>query len=380
MKLMRMPKSVDIAITSRCNLRCLYCSYYSSPQDVSQDLPTSEWLQFFEELNRCNVMDVTLQGGEPFIRKDFPELIDGIVRNRMRYSILTNGTLITEDMAKYLASTKRCNIVQVSIDGSTPLTHDFCRGEGTFRMAMDGMKHLVDNGINTTVRVTIHKGNVRDLENIATFLLDEIGLRNFSTNSACYMGLCRKNSEMVQLTPQERSLAMNTLLSLRKKYGDRIQATAGPQAEGKLWTLMTQALQEGKTPANGEGYLSACNGATSKLAVRTDGIIVPCVQISHIELGRINKDNLLDIWLNHPELKRLRERKNISLEGFDFCRGCDYIQYCNGSCPATAYTMLSDVYHPSPDFCLKRFQENGGKLPDASLFNNIKKSEGDIHG
>lgn len=380
MKLMKMPKSVDIAITSRCNLRCLYCSYYSSPQDVSQDLPTEEWLKFFEELNRCSVMDVTLQGGEPFIRRDFSELIDGIVRNRMRFSILSNGTLITDEMAKYLASTKRCNLVQVSIDGSTPLTHDFCRGEGTFKQAMDGMKHLVDNGINTTVRVTIHKGNVMDLENIAKLLLDEIGLRNFSTNSACFMGLCRKNTEMVQLSPKERTIAMETLLRLRMKYGDRILATAGPQAEGKMWTLMDQAAREGKIPTEGEGYLSACNGSRSKLAVRTDGVIVPCVQISHIELGRINKDNLLDIWQNHPELKRLRERRNISLEQFDFCKGCEYIKYCNGSCPATAYTMLGDVYHPSPDFCLKRFLEEGGKLPDASLFNNIKKIDGDIYG
>ena len=80
MKVMRTPKSVDLAITNRCNLRCKYCSHFTSAGDVGQDLPKEEWLQFFAELNRCAVMDVTLQGGEPFYRGDLKELIEGIVR------------------------------------------------------------------------------------------------------------------------------------------------------------------------------------------------------------------------------------------------------------------------------------------------------------
>ena len=75
-----------------CNLRCLYCSHFSSAGDVESDLPAAEWTQFFEELNRCAVLDVTLCGGEPFLRKDLRELIESIVANRMRFSILTNGT------------------------------------------------------------------------------------------------------------------------------------------------------------------------------------------------------------------------------------------------------------------------------------------------
>ncbi len=106
------------------------CSHFSSGGEVEKDLSTEEWLQFFEELHRCNVMDVCLQGGEPLFRPDLKELINGIVGNRMRFSILTNGTLITEEMATFLASSGRCDSVQVSIDGSIPTTHDAFRGEG----------------------------------------------------------------------------------------------------------------------------------------------------------------------------------------------------------------------------------------------------------
>ena len=96
---MRTPRTVDIAITGQCNLRCAYCSHFSSSGDVNDDLPTIEWLNFFRELNRCAVMNVILQGGEPFCRIDLKNLLEGIVENRMRFSILTNGTLITEDIA-----------------------------------------------------------------------------------------------------------------------------------------------------------------------------------------------------------------------------------------------------------------------------------------
>ncbi len=102
----------------------------------------------------------------------------------------------------------------------------------------------------------------------------------------------------------------------------------------------------------------------SKLAVRVDGVIVPCIQMSHIELGRINRDNLHEVWENHPELKRLRERRNIPLSDFEFCKGCDYIPYCTGNCPALAYTILGEENHPSPDACLRKFLKEGGRLPD----------------
>ena len=101
----------------------------------------------------------------------------------------------------------------------------------------------------------------------------------------------------------------------------------------------------------------------STLAVRADGVMVPCGQMSHIELGSINRDNLQDVWQEHPEFKRLRERHSIPLEDFGFCQGCEYINYCTGNCPALAYTILGKENHPSPDACLKRFLEAGGRLP-----------------
>jgi SynChlorMet cassette radical SAM/SPASM protein ScmE len=367
MKLINTPRSLDIEITNKCNLRCNYCSHFTSGGDVDHDLSKEEWIQFFEELNRCAVLDVTISGGEPFYRKDLKEIIDGIVRNRMRFGILSNGTLIDDEMSEFLASTKRCNSVQVSIDGSIPTTHDSFRGKGNFVKSVNGVKSLQKYNINVTVRVTIHRHNINDLESVAKFLLEDMGLPNFSTNSASYMGLCRQNVEQVQLTPAERNVAIETLLKLCKQYNGRISATAGPLAEGRAWIEMEKARREGREAIPGRGYLTGCGGPLSKLAVRADGIITPCGQMGHFNLGRINQDNLREVWQNHPELKRIRERREIPLSEFEFCDGCEYINYCTGSCPALAYTLIGIDNHPSPDSCLRRFLEDGGKLPDESL-------------
>jgi SynChlorMet cassette radical SAM/SPASM protein ScmE len=363
MRLMRTPRSVDLSITARCNLKCSYCSHFTSAGDVNRELDTDEWLQFFEELNRCAVTDVCLQGGEPSSRQDFKELVQGIVKNRMRFSVLTNGTLITDQTAAFLASTKRCDSVQVSIDGSIATTHDAFRGRGNFVRALDGLKLLRKHDVSTTVRVTIHRRNVSELDNIARFLLTDLALPEFSTNSASHFGLCRKNSDQVQLTVEERSRAMEMLLRLSKEYDGRISAQAGPLAEVLNWQEMELARRAGKADFPNGGYLTGCGGPMSKLAVRADGVIVPCAQMPDMELGLINRDDLRMIWQEHPDLNRLRNRVNIPLSDFEFCRDCKYMDYCTGNCPAVASTMVHDPWRPSPDACYRKFLESGGKLP-----------------
>jgi SynChlorMet cassette radical SAM/SPASM protein ScmE len=367
MRLMRTPNKMDIDITNRCNLRCRYCYHFESPGDAGRDLPAGEWLRFFEELNRCAVTEVTLAGGEPFIREDLKEILGGIVKNRMRFAILSNGTLIDDDTAAFLASTGRCNYVQVSIDGSIPTTHDAMRGKGSFEKALQGLMTLRRHGVRSAVRVTIHRKNVHDLEGVAKFLLEEIGLSSIGTNSAGAMGLCRKNAEMVQLTMEERTLAMETLLRLSKKYSGRIQAMAGPLAEARSWLEMEQARLEGREAMPNRGSLTGCGCYRQHLAVRADGAITPCTMLSHIELGRINRDNLAELWREHGDLNVLRERSGIPLSQFSFCEGCPYVNYCTGNCPGLSYTLVGEVNHPSPDACLRKFLAEGGKLPDRAL-------------
>jgi len=360
------PASVDIDVTTRCNLRCSYCYHFTGAGDTDTDLSTEEWLTFFHELNDCAVKEVCLSGGEPLIRNDLKELLNGIRDNRMRFSILSNGTLVTEELADFIKNTGRCNSFQVSIDGAGPASHDIFRGEGSFVKAVAGLNVLRKHQIPATVRVTIHKYNYMHLEEISRLLLEEVELPSFSTNSAGYVGLCRENKEAVQLNVEEYSFTIAKLLELNKKYHGRISAQAGPLASGKDWVGMQNALDDGKKGFPGCGFLGSCNGVFNKMAVRADGVMIPCVQLPHLELGRINRDSLKEVWQNHPELRRLRERKHISLRDFPFCSDCRFIPYCRGGCPALAYTLTGNENNPSPDACYRTFLDAGGKLPAMS--------------
>jgi len=152
-------------------------------------------------------------------------------------------------------------------------------------------------------------------------------------------------------------------MELNIKYKGRIGAQAGPLASGKHWMEIEEAISKGEKSLPGCGYLRSCGGVFSKMAVRADGIMLPCSQMPHVELGRINKDRLRDVWLNHTEFKRLRERRDIPLEHFELCRDCKYIPYCRGGCPAVSYTLTGDENKPSTDACYRVFVEFGGKLP-----------------
>ena len=355
-RVMPTPRSVDLEITSRCNARCKYCYYLNNEGVVYKDLPTSRWLQFFDELGRAKVMSVCLAGGEPFIRKDLFELLDGIIRNKMRFQILTNGSMVTREIARRLRATGRCSSVQVSLDGSCAAVHETMRGKGTFRPALNAIRNLLTEDVPTTVRVTVHAYNIEDLPAIARLLLEEVGLPSFSTNSISAMGTRGKYGDSLFLTAAQRLRAMKVLAALDEKYPGRIQAQAGPLAEWKGFGEMEAARSSGK-PIPGRGRLVGCGCMFSSLAVRADGALTPCVALPQMVLGYIGKDSLEDVWRNSPQLNKFRRRRSIPLKRFRECRGCEYIQSCTGNCAGGALSLLGDANRPSPDACLRRFEK-----------------------
>lgn len=361
------PSEIELSITGRCNLRCAYCSHFSGSGDVPKDVPLEEWTRFMEELGRLSVGQATIGGGEPFLRDDLPAIIASAGVHGIAVALLSNGTLIDDETARELKSLGCVRSVQVSIDGSTEETHDAFRGKGSFRKAVAGLQSLQKHDIPVTVRVTIHRRNVHELERIGRFLLEDLGVPDFSTNAASHFGLCRYAADTVQLTLEDRMTAIEQSARLNERYGRSVTAAAGPLAELEMWWRMDYARDRGIGRLRGGGTLSGCGGPREKIAVRSDGIIVPCLQLSHMELGRINHDRIAHIWHRHPLMRKLRERVEIPLTDFPYCRDCDYVLYCTGNCPAIAYTTTGNVSEPSPDGCYRRFLEAGGTLPKETL-------------
>jgi len=106
-------------------------------------------------------MRVTLTGGEALSRRDFFELVDGVIANRMRYSVLSNGTLITgKTIAEFQTGKRRQRLdsIQLSIDGSSSEIHDHSR-PNSFDRAVRGLNLLKEAGFPVTVRITINRFN-----------------------------------------------------------------------------------------------------------------------------------------------------------------------------------------------------------------------------
>lgn len=352
--LMRTPRSLDLEITSRCNAACRYCYYLNNEDVVYANLPTERWLTFFKELGDGAVMRVCLQGGEPLLRKDFFTLVDGIVENRMRFSVLTNGSLLTPAVAERLRETGRCDEVQVSLDGSCAAVHESLRGVGTFAPALAAIRYLQAAGVPVTVRVTVHPGNIDDLSQVARLLLDELDLPAFSTNAASSLGSAGKYAAEVLMTARERLRAMRTLVELECLYPGRIQASAGPLAEWRMFHAMEQARRD-HVPIPGRGALVGCGCVFDKLAVRADGAYVPCVMLPTLTLGEIGRDPLPEVWQQAAVLQKLRARREIQLEDLDECRDCLWVKSCTGSCPGMALSLTGAVDRPCPQSCLRRF-------------------------
>jgi SynChlorMet cassette radical SAM/SPASM protein ScmE len=354
---MATPRSVSISITGRCNLRCKYC-FYADEMTALKDLPAENWLTFFDELGQLGVMEVTLTGGEAFTRPDLFELIDGIIANRMRYRILSNGTLIDENvLAQFEVGKRRLRLdsIQISIDGSRAEIHDQSRPK-SFLRATRGLRLLKENVFPVTVRVTINRHNLQDLDNIAYLLLEDIGLPSFSTNEAMPIGSGCQNAGEVSLTAADQQKAMQIIGRLLERYPGRLHAQAGPQAKRSMYAEMEHARRTGeKANSWTMGYLTACGCVFSRIDILHNGDIVPCSMLPELVLGNITKDSLAEIWHSHPTIEALRQRRSIPIKQVTGCEGCEWTEYCNGSCSGLAHQLTGDFNQANPEDCYRRF-------------------------
>lgn len=347
------PLSVDISLTGRCNLQCRYCSY-ADEMTARSDLLAARWRNFFKELGQLGVHRVCLTGGEVFTRRDLFGLIDGLITHKLRYSILTNGTLITSNTIEEFGKGKRrlrLDYIQVSIDGSCAEIHDRSRPPASFDRAMRGLRLLQAEGFPVTVRVTINHHNIDDLDNIARLLLEEIGLLSFSTNEAISLGTARCYGQDVVLTDAERRQAMVTLTRLNERYGGRISASAGPLARAHMFSEIEQYITRGEMQMPEHGTLCSCGDVFDHLAVLHDGSVTPCNLLPTLTMGFIGDNPIQEIWRCHPAINILRQRRHIPLATLPECLDCLYTGLCSGGCPATVFSTTGRLDRRNPLDC-----------------------------
>lgn len=184
---------LELHLTERCNLRCRHC-YLSAGEGADLDL-----LNVFKVLDEFDTMQgvrLLLSGGEPLMHKGFWYINEKMSDYGFRSVLLTNGTLITTDVARRL----KVHEAQISLDGMRG-AHDALRGAGTFNKAVQGIRHLTDAGINVSVATIINSLNADDFGRLGQ-LLDFLGVTEWNVDMPSVAGRFNDNTDLL-LPPAE---------------------------------------------------------------------------------------------------------------------------------------------------------------------------------
>ncbi len=153
------PPTVLLAsITQKCNYNCAGC--WAHNYEVKEDLTFDQWKKVLDEaVNEMGIHMMFIVGGEPFIRKDFFDLIEQYPD--CIFFVYTNGSLITEKTVEKMK--KLGNVAPMFSLNGWEEQNDKVRGKGSFRTIMDKMDLLREAGIFFGASITATKENSGDV-------------------------------------------------------------------------------------------------------------------------------------------------------------------------------------------------------------------------
>ncbi len=313
-----------------CNLRCSHC--YQENYNINE-LDLKDLLKIANNLDTAMEKwkkqgRVSLTGGEPFIKpKTLYSLLDYFEKSDNFYwlGILTNGTLLNNDIIENLKKFSKLQEIQISLDGSNAKKHDTIRGNGSFNKAISGIKLLKDNGFYVASMFTLHKQNMGDVNDVID-LACEIGLDALTIERITPMSNDDINSFYIE--PLELKNIYEKIYK-KKKEVEKVHKIKIRVAR-PLWSLIDKNLG---------GF---CPAGLTSLSIINDGTVYPCRRLE-IPVGNILKDGLFKIWYKSDVLWKLRNKHNLTGK----CNGCEEISSCGG-CRAIAYTINKDCMAEDP--------------------------------
>ena len=337
-------------ITRRCNLKCVHCYAHAKDQVFDNELTTEEGKNLIDDLSLFKVPVLLLCGGEPTIREDLPNLAAYAIEKGMRAVISTNGTLITQQMARVLKDIG-LSYVGISLDGMEKI-HDRFRGvKGAFRAALEGIKNCQDAGIKVGLRFTINKFNVDEIENIFK-LLEDMDIPRACFYHLVYAG---RGSKLVEedLTHDETRKAVDLIMDLTKKLHDKGKPkeilTVDNHADGP-YIYLRLLKEDPKRAAEVLELLKMNEGNNSGRGIGCiswDGEVYADQFWRHYSFGNVQERPFSEIWTDtsEPLMKKLKEKKKY-VKGR--CAKCRWLDVCAGNFRVRAEAVTGDVFAPDP--------------------------------
>jgi Y-X(10)_GDL-associated radical SAM protein len=326
------PIHVVWEITLACNLKCMHCGSRAGKARPNE-LSTEEAVDVVRQLARLRVREVTVIGGEAFLRRDWLTIIQAISDHGMHASMQSGGLALNEERVR-AAKEAGLRSAGVSIDGS-PELHDKLRGvKGSYEHAMRALhwlkKYEIPSSVNTQIGATTLPHMRELLHRIA-----EAGVRNWQLQLTVAMGNAADHDEIL-LQPYQLLEVMPHLAEL---YDEALELGVLIQPGNNIGYFGPYE-HRWRVADTDEGHFTGCGAGHTGLGIEADGTIKGCPSLATEQYagGNVRDMTIDDIWNHSAQLRFTRDRTVDDLWGF--CRTCYYADVCRSGCTWTNHTLL----------------------------------------
>jgi radical SAM protein with 4Fe4S-binding SPASM domain len=334
-------------LTLACNARCACCgSAAGVPRP--DELDRSEALAVAAELAELGCERVTLMGGEPLVRADWPALARALSGSGVVVEMVSNGWLLDAAAAAELVAAG-VHSVSVSIDGAEP-THDRLRGvDGGYRRAIGAVRAARAAGLPVGVVTQVNRANLRELGALYPELC-AAGALGWQLQLSEAMGRCSDRGLL--LAPEELPVLERFVLDV--------------VAEGRLWAYAADnvgymsrdepLLRSGKRAA--DRCWLGCQAGLGVLGITSHGMVRGCMALPEpFDEGSVRSRALREIWTNPRAFAYNRVPGHKVLRGA--CGRCPFARVCGAGCSSLCFSATGAL--GDNPYCLSRLLPAGGR-------------------
>ncbi|MCP4679078.1 MAG: radical SAM protein [Deltaproteobacteria bacterium] len=333
-------------ITLACNMKCVHCgSFAGRPRE--DELDTKEALGVVASLAAIGCRSITLSGGEPLLRDDWPVLVKAIHSAGMRPELVTNGIAVSsqaDDIAKagFFA-------VSFSIDGPSDIHDELRVSPGATELLLKGAGELKSRGVRLGAVTQVNRRNLDRLEETYDLLLEH-EFEGWQVQLTLPYGRAADADESFCLSPEELPVLEKKILEM---------TTRGPLFIQAADTIGYMSRGEPKLRAGYPGRAqiwAGCQAGLQVIGITSDGTIRGCLSMPpHFDEDNVRVRPLEEIW-NTPNA--FAYNRKFSVDDLDGnCAPCAFHRVCRGGCTSLAYTITGKIGH-NP-YCLRRIAEQG---------------------
>ena len=345
-----LPRHLIIEITSFCNLRCRMCPKTNHSVNTAENNVMS-WDTFerlIPLLPNIESLDLTGVWGEAFLHPQlYVEMLKTIKKHGSDVYTISNGTLITDDLARQLVELELNKLI-ISLDAATPETYAAIRPPGRFEDVLSGLKSISawKKKLGRT-QPRLELAFVGMTSNIEEFprvvqLAHELGVAQ----------VCLQAMGEYPGRENESVAAHHKPLGRRFfEEGQRLGQELGVEVVLQPSDQFEEDRKEQNILEDRRGYRKQCYDLWNKALVAATGNVLPCCA-SPVSMGNLRDSSFEQIWRG-PAFTQLR-RQFLGGEIPEMCRQCTGTAWAEKSVRRDLQFLFGDLIAPRLKRRLKR--------------------------